>query len=650
MNGNISKRKGLASSVDADNLNYISEKVSEKLIGYTDAVASEEAARKKADKDLESEILKKQDKLTFDTAPTAESENPVTSGGIKDELDKKVDKADGKVLSSNDFTDEDKAKLDKKVDKADGMGLSKIKDISLYQMYLPSGSNGARVEYKRLNIETQSGNDISASYVPHTHLTGFDHPDKCVTKRKLSDELQAEMNKISTKADKSDTYTKDEINSKISGVYRICGSKTIDEINNLKYQIGIESELKIGDVYNCSDSGNVKAKIGFAGMQLSFDQYLSNTASNFNLIYPDNLGEIGFIPTPSYVAVIMSGTTSYKIVSTPTAASTSIVFEGNVLKPDGSQYANGDTVWFDTFLDSIGIPVNAGDNIVWTENGWDKLAATVDLSSYVKNTDYASKNNAGVVKTDENMGIAILRDGRLYLHQSVQDSISKRSTPYNAITPNNLNFAVKAALSDANGISDMTDDEKANARGVIGAVGETDLANYVKATDYASKTRGGTVRVGDSAAVGLAINSSGAIYVVAATNSQINDRSNSYNAITPSNLNYAVRSVPYFDIKTEITDNTLLLVNRQEVRLTSANVETLTITMPETIPTDYESAFSFKSGATATVLSYSSLPIVWKGDDCDSEGNFVPVANTSYEVNVKRVGAESEIVARVGAY
>ena len=119
MNGNISKRKGLVSSVDADSLNYISEKVSEKLTGYTAAVALEEAARKEADKALKSEILKKQDKLTFDTAPTAESENPLTSGVIKDELDKKVDKADGKVLSSNDFTDEDKAKLDKKADKSD---------------------------------------------------------------------------------------------------------------------------------------------------------------------------------------------------------------------------------------------------------------------------------------------------------------------------------------------------------------------------------------------------------------------------------------------------------------------------------------------------------------------------------------------------
>lgn len=40
--------------------------------------------------DLEDGLKAKQDKLTFDTTPTANSSNPVTSDGIKTELDKKV--------------------------------------------------------------------------------------------------------------------------------------------------------------------------------------------------------------------------------------------------------------------------------------------------------------------------------------------------------------------------------------------------------------------------------------------------------------------------------------------------------------------------------------------------------------------------------
>ena len=59
--------------------------------------------------ELESE---KQDELTFDNEPTANSNNPVTSGGVYTALDGKVDKASGKGLSANDFTDADKTKLD----------------------------------------------------------------------------------------------------------------------------------------------------------------------------------------------------------------------------------------------------------------------------------------------------------------------------------------------------------------------------------------------------------------------------------------------------------------------------------------------------------------------------------------------------------
>lgn len=40
----------------------------------------------------------KQDALTFDTTPTASSTNPVTSGGIKTALDKKIDATDETVM------------------------------------------------------------------------------------------------------------------------------------------------------------------------------------------------------------------------------------------------------------------------------------------------------------------------------------------------------------------------------------------------------------------------------------------------------------------------------------------------------------------------------------------------------------------------
>ena len=43
-------------------------------------------------------VEKIQKELTFDTTPTADSTNPVTSGGVKTELDKKADSGDVNAL------------------------------------------------------------------------------------------------------------------------------------------------------------------------------------------------------------------------------------------------------------------------------------------------------------------------------------------------------------------------------------------------------------------------------------------------------------------------------------------------------------------------------------------------------------------------
>lgn len=60
---------------------------------------------------VDTELLKKQNTLTFDSTPTADSTNPVTSGGIKTAIDTKVDKVEGKQLSTEDFTSAEKTKL-----------------------------------------------------------------------------------------------------------------------------------------------------------------------------------------------------------------------------------------------------------------------------------------------------------------------------------------------------------------------------------------------------------------------------------------------------------------------------------------------------------------------------------------------------------
>ena len=108
-----------------------------------------------------------------------------------------------------------------------------------------------------------------------------------------------------------------------------------------------------------------------------------------------------------------------------------------------------------------------------------------------------------------------------------------------------------------------------------------------------------------------------------------------------------------FNIVTSVTNNTLILADKTETQLLSSVTASLTLTIPA-ISNDYECAFSFKSGATATTLVYSATPITWRGTDCDADGDFTPRANAGYEVSIKCLGMDADnnpvVVARVGGF
>lgn len=116
-------------------------------------------------------------------------------------------------------------------------------------------------------------------------------------------------------------------------------------------------------------------------------------------------------------------------------------------------------------------------------------------------------------------------------------------------------------------------------------------------------------------------------------------------------VEYVAENSGKANVITSITD-TLVLEDRQDAQL--GELSALILAMPEEVNTTYSSAFSFISGEAATALTYSDTPVIWRGDDCDSEGAFVPESNTMYEVSVKYVNTNPEtnepvIVARVGA-
>ena len=261
------------------------------------------------------------------------------------------------------------------------------------------------------------------------------------------------------------------------------------------------------------------------------------------------------------------------------------------------------------------IPTENSANPVKSGGVFEALSTKVnteELDNYVQNTDYASEADAGVIKIGD--GFVII-DGVLYVNQATAEDILARTNIYKPIVPANLNAAVKAALSDTNRISDMTDEEKANARGVIGALGDTDLSSYVKNTDYASTSKAGVIRIG----AGFKIVNGTTIYPLMATNADIDARTNEYEPIVPKNLDYAVRSVIPL-VNTSLGDT---IVRNCIYNL--GEQTTITLTLPTIGSVGDWLQFDFLSGATATTLTVTSTSGLLGYD-------LIPEVNTIYSM------------------
>lgn len=102
----------------------------------------------------------------------------------------------------------------------------------------------------------------------------------------------------------------------------------------------------------------------------------------------------------------------------------------------------------------------------------------VDLSEYVKNTDYATSEKAGIAKINLAYGINI-NNQTLTILKASDNEIKGKGNLYRPIVPANLDLAVKTGVT-TNTI-ELTDDEKTSARTWLGAVGNTDYATTVKA-------------------------------------------------------------------------------------------------------------------------------------------------------------------------
>lgn len=94
---------------------------------------------------------------------------------------------------------------------------------------------------------------------------------------------------------------------------------------------------------------------------------------------------------------------------------------------------------------------NVFDEYLWINDAWEYIGsvqAQIDLSDYVKKTDYASTTGgAGVVKISANNGIYINAAGILQIFPAKKTHIDAKDT-YKPIVPSMLDYAVHSVIKD----------------------------------------------------------------------------------------------------------------------------------------------------------------------------------------------------------
>ncbi len=130
------------------------------------------------------------------------------------------------------------------------------------------------------------------------------------------------------------------------------------------------------------------------------------------------------------------------------------------------------------------------------------------------------------------------------------------------------------------------------------------------------------------------INMPNAFYNIAPNDDNLND---GMVPITSEMLEYLDAKANEIRVVTRIAaSGNVSLSDKSDYRF--EQLSTLNLSLPTTVPDIFECNVTFESGETATILSYPANTIEFIGDDCDADGDFVPVQNTSYEVKIKNLG------------
>ena len=174
--------------------------------------------------------------MIIDSALSATSTHPVENKVITKELANKVNKEEGKVLSSNDFTDNNKTKLD---------SIQKGAQINVIEKIMVNGEEQT-IKDKTVNIEVTGGGGggSSADYdsLPVGSIINFDGNEVPVGYEEAPDDIEYSIEEkvVGTYVDGKPIYQKT-----FTGTY----SNGATLLSNVDKMIRVEGQVFIGDMY-----------------------------------------------------------------------------------------------------------------------------------------------------------------------------------------------------------------------------------------------------------------------------------------------------------------------------------------------------------------------------------------------------------------
>lgn len=128
-----------------------------------------------------------------------------------------------------------------------------------------------------------------------------------------------------------------------------------------------------------------------------------------------------------------------------------------------------------------GVDNDLYDEYMWIDGAWEYFGTKtieVDLTDYVKNTDYAGNGKYGVITTHGNYGVDTNYAGLLCVMQASNELIAGKQDKFRPITPFNLDYAVKSGITT--NTETLTDEEKTAACEWLGALPQYEHAPLQK--------------------------------------------------------------------------------------------------------------------------------------------------------------------------